>query len=486
MAFHEILLRSIHDVLKRHGMLAPGDAVGVTVSGGADSVALTLLLLELQDELGIRLAVLHLNHRLRGAESDADAEFVAGFARSHGLEIVSRTVDVGSYAESHGLNVEDAGRRLRYAFFDEQVALGRANKVALAHTADDQAETVLAKLIRGTGPTGLAGIYPVAGNVIRPLIEVRRADLRAFLKSRNQTWREDATNGDESRLRARIRARLLPLLEADFQPHIVRNLSNLADLAGNDERYWEEAIDREFEEVARHEAGTVSISCDLLNDGVTGGAKRVEARTAVSGRLVRRIARELLGQKSGLSAKHVRDVLELAASGDDGRSVELPSGIAVQRRNSRLQFRRAGGRIGAAPESSAANESAGVSVSTVPGAETTLELSQFGRRLQVKIVDWPAQRSDTNCYAMDLDRLSAPLILRNPRPGDAYRPSGFLHSRKLKRLLEQLHVPAHQRAGWPVLESAGAVAWVRGLPLAKEFAVSAQTRTGLLISEESL
>ena len=467
-------------------MLAPGDAVGVAVSGGADSVALAMLLLELQDELGIRLVVLHLNHRLRRAESDADAEFVADFARARGIDIVSKAADVAAYAGAHRLNLEDAGRRLRYAFFDEQVAAGRVNKVAVAHTADDQAETVLAKLIRGTGPTGLAGIYPIAGNVIRPLIEARRADLRAFLKERGQTWREDATNGDESRLRARIRARLLPLLEAEFQPHIVRNLSNLADLARNDERYWEELIDRKFEEVVRHEAGTVSISCEVLNERAGRGGKNADASAAVSSRLVRRIAREILGQTSGLSAKHVREVLELASGGDNEQSVELPSGIVVQRRNSTLQFRRADGRIGSAPESSAASEPAGVSVSTVPGAKTTLELSQLGRRLQVKIVDWPAQRSDTNCYAMDLDRLSAPLILRNPRPGDVYRPSGFLHSRKLKRLLEQLHVPARERGGWPVLDSAGSVAWVRGLPVAKEFAVSAETRTGLLISEESL
>jgi tRNA(Ile)-lysidine synthase len=466
-------------------MLAPGDVVGVGVSGGADSVALALLLLELQDELGIRLVVLHLNHRLRGGDSDIDAEFVASFARSHGLEVVSKMANVADYAKLHHLNVEDAGRRVRYAFFDEQVTSGRVNKVAVAHTADDQAETVLAKLIRGTGPTGLAGIYPVAGNVIRPLIEVRRADLRKFLNEQKQTWREDATNGDESRLRARIRARLLPLLETDFQPHIVRNLSNLADLARNDERYWDEVIGQKFANAVRHEAGMFSISCHDLNESARGVAKNTEATTAIAGRLVRRIVRELLGQKSGLSARHVREVLELAASGDGERSVELPTGIVVQRQNSTLQFRRASVRAGSATGSSA-TDPAGVQVSAVPGAETTLELSQFGRRLQLKIVDWPARRSDTNCYAMDMDRLSAPLILRNPRPGDVYRPSGFLHSRKLKRLLEQLHVSARERAGWPVLDSAGCVAWVRGLPVAKEFAVSAQTRTGLLISEESL
>ncbi len=201
-------------------MLEPGDRLGVAVSGGADSVALLRLLERLRDDLGITLVVAHFNHSLRAAESEGDAEFVEQLARTRGLEIITDREDVAAEAQRQGRNLEDMARQLRYAFFEGVVAEGRATHIAVAHTADDQAETVLAHLIRGTGLTGLAGIYPVAGAVVRPLLGTRREELRKYLRAVGQQWREDSTNRDTRRMRARIREQLLPLLERDFSPAI--------------------------------------------------------------------------------------------------------------------------------------------------------------------------------------------------------------------------------------------------------------------------
>src|SRR5271157_3226057 len=154
--------------IRQSRMLAAGDRVGVAVSGGADSVALLRVLKNLRTDLGITLLVVHFNHCLRGNESAADASFVSDLARSSGLEFIVDREDVASVARQHEWNLEEAGRRLRYAFFERVVSEGRATRIAVAHTADDQAETVLAHMIRGTGPAGLAAIYPVAGPVIRP------------------------------------------------------------------------------------------------------------------------------------------------------------------------------------------------------------------------------------------------------------------------------------------------------------------------------
>ena len=191
--------------IRRHGMLKPGDVAGVAVSGGADSVALLLLLEGLREALGIRLLVLHFNHELRGEESDEDERFVANLAGTLGIEFIAGRENVAARAKEAGSNLEDAARKCRYAFFEEMAREGRVTRVCVGHTADDQAETVLAKIIRGTGPAGLAGIYPVAGNVVRPQIEIRRAELREFLKGQGQSWREDSSNLDETRLRARRR-----------------------------------------------------------------------------------------------------------------------------------------------------------------------------------------------------------------------------------------------------------------------------------------
>src|SRR4029077_5878506 len=208
-------------------MLRPGDRVGVAVSGGADSVALLLLLLEVREKLGIVLSVGHFHHTLRGKASDADEAFVAKLATKHGLEFHSASVYVAKKAKRERANLEDAARRARYDYFRSLIESGTCARIAVAHTADDQAETVLAHILRGTGLAGLGGIHPVAGVVIRPLLNIRRSELRRFLRAQKQTWREDATNRDPKRMGARIRKKLLPLLERQFQPAVVEHLATL-------------------------------------------------------------------------------------------------------------------------------------------------------------------------------------------------------------------------------------------------------------------
>ncbi len=237
------LEQRVLDFIRESRMASAGDRVGVAVSGGADSVALMRLFESLRDELGIALVIVHFDHMLRGEESDRDAGFVEELARGRKLEFVSAREDVREAAAQNGRNIEEAARRLRYAFFHRVLSGGKATSIAVAHTADDQAETVLAHIIRGTGPTGLASIYPIVespggGTIVRPLLPIRRAELRDYLHERGQGWREDATNADQTRLRARIRAQLLPVLERDFSPAIVQHLGDLARFAREEESFW--------------------------------------------------------------------------------------------------------------------------------------------------------------------------------------------------------------------------------------------------------
>src|SRR3989449_10833431 len=270
-------------------MLRPGERVGVAVSGGADSVALLLLLLELQEKLGIVLSVVHFNHKLRGKASDADEAFVAKLAAKHGLDFHSASVYVAKKAKDERANLEDAARRARYDYFRALTESGVCKRIAVAHTADDQAETVLAHLLRGTGLAGLGGIHPVAGPIIRPLLRVRRSELRHFLRARKQTWREDATNRDTKKMRARIRKKLLPLLEKQFQPAIVEHLATLADLAREDEAFLNALVARRAAELVQKCGKGLQIAAtDLL-----GPPSRMEEAQALSKRLVRHIVKSL-------------------------------------------------------------------------------------------------------------------------------------------------------------------------------------------------
>src|SRR5260370_26790395 len=228
------LVRRVQSAIEEQGLLRAGERVGVAVSGGADSVALLLLLLELRATVGVVLSVVHFNHQLRGKASEADAQFVAKLAAKHGLEFHAGHADVAAKAKRDKTNLEDTARRARYEFFATLVDAKHLEKIAVAHTMDDQAETVLAHILRGAGLAGLGGIHCVLGHVVRPLLTVRRAELRTYLRGKKQNWREDVTNRDVTKMRARIRERLLPILEKQFQAAAVEHVATLAGLAGEE------------------------------------------------------------------------------------------------------------------------------------------------------------------------------------------------------------------------------------------------------------
>jgi tRNA(Ile)-lysidine synthase len=479
------LAKQALETILRHRMCAPGDRIGVAVSGGGDSVALLSLLCELRAELGVMLSVVHFHHGLRGEEADADETFVAGLARRHGLEFFSGRADVAAEARARGWNLEEAGRRLREAFFSELVADGRATRVALAHTADDQAETVLAHLLRGTGPAGLAGIHPVRGWLIRPLLEVRREALRGYLRERGLPWREDASNRDTTRLRARLRMEILPALER-IQPAAVEQLAGLAERARRDEKLWEALVEERVAALVTRESGALTIlAADLCRPLEFDAGE--EAQAALAARLVRRLFREVKGDLRRITAQHVEQVLRLAAKGSSGSRAELPDGIVVEQELGRLVFHRArvAGRGRRADEPPAAFEYA---VELPRDGAAAVAIPEIGRRVRLKVIDWPPAPGETSELAEVLDRdlLRPPLVLRNWRPGDAYRPRGRRRVHKVKRMFLVRRVAARERRSRPVLTSAGRLVWAAGLPVAADFAAGEATRAALVVLEEAL
>ena len=472
--------------------------MGVAVSGGADSVALLRLLHRLRDDLGITLAVVHFDHALRGAESETDAAFVAELARVLNLEFLAAREDVGAEAARQGWNLEDAGRRLRYAFFERVIGEAQATHIAVAHTADDQAETLLAHVIRGTGPTGLAGIYPVAGAIVRPLLGTRREILREYLRANRQTWREDSTNRDLQRTRARIREQLLPVLERDFSGAIVEHLSELARLAREERNFWDALVEDRVRALARIDEEGIRIAVEALLGPLTLRTSRLENPAPAKGnefgpwrvlteRLVRRLYEVVRGNRRELGADHVEQVIHLASGSSSGHHVELPGGIIVRRIFSELIFSRSAAIRQSCGNGTAKQVNAYQYVLNLPLCGTaTVSIPELGKCFRLKVIDWPVTESDTkrDANALDADLLRSPLILRNWRPGDAYRPRGRRHELKLKNMFLAGRVPSGARAAWPVLESGGRVIWAQGMPAAEDFRARESTRTGVVIEEE--
>jgi len=492
------LSQRLQDAIQRSGLIREGDRVGVAVSGGADSVAQLLLLIALQKKIGITLSVLHFNHKLRGGAADGDEKFVGALAQKYKLPFYAAAAAVKSIAKDDKANLEATARRLRYAFFSETASEHHLDKIAVAHTADDQAETVLAHILRGSGLAGLGGIHPQVDKIVRPLLYASRANLRLYLKAHKQTWREDATNRDTTKTRARIRKKLIPLLKREFQPRIVEHLTSLSNHAREDDTLLQYLAEEGLRNSLEMIPGGARIRiADLLPPGPVqptrgqiqeGRSAEQVAPMGLSGRLVRLIVssvkRAHLGKAKNnsavgeFSALHVRQVLELARHGKTGSSLTLPGNIEVRRHRDALVF--------------CVKQSAGLSareyeykIDSLPELHT-IRVPELGCVFRFTIIDWHPQRGETRLSGEVLDgaRLNFPLTLRSWRHGDRFCATGHSKPEKLKRLFNERGIDRWQRTGWPVVVTGKDLAWSRSFGASAKFAAHDGTKTGIVIVEE--
>ncbi len=320
--------------IKKHGMISPGDHVLAAVSGGADSVAMLHMLHGLQEHLGIQLSVAHMDHGIRGEAAQREAFFVQGLARRLGIACVAEARDVPAHKSASGLSLQEAAREVRYGFFRDAMAATGANKLALGHHADDQAETVLMRLVRGASLKGLAGIPACReGHIIRPLICIERREIEAWLGGRGIEFVPDTSAGEQHYLRNKIRHQLLPLLRKEYNPGIVATLGRTAALVRQDEQALEALVE-----------GMVSSHVATRQDEHTIAiAALQEAGPDLSGRCVRRIIAGLKGDTRELTEKHIAAVVRLIENPGPSRTVQLPGPWCVRRHYGALVFARSRG-----------------------------------------------------------------------------------------------------------------------------------------------
>ena len=466
----------VQELLRKESLLRPGDRVAVAVSGGADSVALLRVLLELQSELGLVLSVAHFHHQIRGAEADADRQFVAGLAQEFQLEFHSGSGDVPAYARTHKLSLETAARELRHRWFADLVQHGLADKVATAHTLDDQAETVLLRMIRGAGVRGLAGIAPVQKQkkLVRPLLSIRRQEVEAYLDSIHQAWRDDSSNLDLRHMRNRVRHTLLPLLESEFNPSIRQTLAAMAEVARAEDHYWEKELERLLPRLVREGKPTRS-------GRSATGARTLAVDIAALCALPEAIRRMVLLRTAGmlgvsLEFKHIQQLTGAIESPKQRHALSLPGGLSVQRglRELVLTLR---------PDAVADYHY----LLPIPGEVVVPEL---GKAIRARVISVGKQKiSDYNTALLLNRNLLAPeLTVRNWQAGDRFFSPHSRSPKKVKELLQPSRLGARlsptERKLWPVIESAGAIVWIRGFPVPQAFA--AQAGDAVLIEETGL
>jgi tRNA(Ile)-lysidine synthase len=456
-----------------------GDRVGVAVSGGADSVALLCLLLELRKEVGIVLSVVHFNHKLRGAESDEDQRFVAELAQRHKLELRCESGEVAAYAAEEHLSLETAAREMRYRYFRQLLREGHLNRIATGHTLDDQAETVLLKIVRGAGGRGLAGIsprLPVSSSqlsaissqhrqnpevfIIRPLLGARRRDLEAYLLALGQNWREDRSNRDLRHLRNRVRHGILPRLERYLNPSVREALAETAEIARAEEEYWEKEVARVLPVVWEAEKGVLDLSVLL------------DLPLALQRRVIRAASE---GSGLRLNFHHTEEIVGLVSiQGGSGKSVMLPNEWVVSRKKGGLHFESRGG---------ACQQLEYEYRLCVPGS---VEVRETHSRFESVLVPGKAAEGYNPEDLLDRRLLATELKVRNWRPGDRFWPAHTKVAKKIKELLQARHVAGPERKLWPVVVSGADVVWVRGFPPPARFRPGNFDDKAVLLRETAL
>jgi tRNA(Ile)-lysidine synthase len=433
-------------------LLRPGMRLAVAVSGGADSVALLRALAEKGREMGLVLQVAHLHHGLRGAEADGDLEFCRDLADRLGLPFHHAHVDAAAEAQANpqtgkrAESIEEAARRLRYAWFSELLSRERLDAIATAHTRDDQAETVLAKFLRGAWTEGLAGISPrlETAGAVRPLLGVTRVEIEGYLRALGQPWREDSSNRHLSFTRNRIRHELLPLLES-WNPQLRVHLAHMAALARDEEVFWEAELARLAPQLilpgvpvrGGGRASGVGLALDCTRLAALG--------VALQRRLLRHAASQLGAELDFAATESLR---ALALDGRAGQHLSLPAGLHAERTPRELRL--AVGELTGA--SRTPTEAAAGYNFSVPGE---IAAPAFGLYMVVEL-------SDTSGHAPAARKAAT---LRNWKPGDRVRLQHSSGPRKVKEVLEHLRVTGSGRALWPVLEVEGTIVWMQGVEL---------------------
>jgi len=457
------ILRKFEQTIKRFNMLQRGDKIIVACSGGPDSVALLHLLNQIKEKYDLKLIVAHVNHELRGNESDEDERFVKRLARKLKLNFHTRSFDVVRIARKKKLSIEEAAREVRYQYLDKLAQRLKATKIALGHNADDQAETVLMRLIRGTGALGLTGMSIVRGKIIRPLLQIKREEIEEFFKEQNLDFRIDSSNLRQDYLRNRIRLELLPHLKRNYNPKIIDTLNRTASILSAQEDYLREEILKEFGKVAKAQKEKISLDLDKL----------FSYDIFLQREMFRLVFERSGGGGFKASFNLVERVLSLAQQKKTGRRVFLNKDVLAEISARYLNFYKV-------------KKTEKDQALIFPGI---VESRRFGIRLDSEVIkrknlkEEPYSKDEMTAF-LDWDKLKPPFILRNPRTGDRFNPLGMKGTKSLKDFLTDLKIPRYEKERSLVLTSDDKVVWVLGYRIAGQFKVQESTKQVLKIKAE--
>ncbi len=457
-----MLIKKVLSTISSHSMVNKGDRVLVAISGGVDSVVLLDVLCKLVPQYQLELVLAHLDHKIRGEASRGDALFVARLASKRGLKLVSKAIDVSAVARKEKLGLEEAARMVRLNFLREVASDANVAKIAIGHTANDLAETILFNLIRGAGMTGIAGIKPVSLPFIRPLIDVTRPEIVSYANKNDLPWRYDHSNADTRFTRNRIRHEIIPIMET-LNPRFVQAVSRMAEIVRDQDQSLCDVLDPLWESAIRAESNhSISLNRDYLKKCPSG----------ITRALIRKALTKVRGNLQGISKTNIDDLCVLVKSSRAHGEVHLPH-IQARIQENDVTLARPGLR--------------NVRIKQVEVPLGITALPSFGITLNLKIAPWNGdlrtlKEQNENMEIIDEDKVSFPLHLRTRKPGDRFWPLGFSQTKKLKDFFIDAHVPFYIRDRVPLLCDREGIILVLGERISDTVRVNSKTKRVIVIS----
>ncbi len=503
----------IKQYINIHGMIAPGDCITVGVSGGADSICMLHLLIRLQKEIPFRLAAVHVNHGIR-AEAGEDAAFVEKLCSRWGIPFYLREVDMAGYAAAHRLSAEEAGRLLRYQAFGEvlgEIRAGDRGRIAVAHNADDRAETMLFHMFRGSGIKGLSSIHPVRETIIRPLLCASREEIEAWLTAQGFNWQEDATNREDIYARNKIRHHILPYAQREICGGAVSHMGELADMLAETESFLTRETDRLYDRYVKEDLERKSGGHMIMENAWETDSLYGEIEIGLAGfrtedvvmrkRILLRALESITPHRRDITARHIAGLIELTEK-EGSKELFLPYGIRAVKEYDTLFLRR---REKAATDEidvsarQAAETDGSVSLpeeltdicisgsALAPGAAAQFDVPGGG----FTFILWEAaflptasffyrkeQNIPENRYTkwFDYDKITTSLLLRTRRPGDYLTIDDALHTQSVKQYMINEKIPKAKRDSMYLLADGAHILWVPGHRVSRQYKVEKSTR----------
>ena len=454
-----MIISKVRSTIKKYSMLEKGDEVIVAVSGGPDSVFLLHVLNELKKGLDLTLIVVHLDHCIRGMDSKRDCKFVENLARGLHLPFESKSVDVPAVKKAERVSTQQAARDVRYEFFSDMLKKYKAQKVALGHNADDQAETVLMRLIRGAGVKGLCGIPPIRDGVfIRPLIEIERSMIEGFLSKNRIEFVIDSSNKEDIYLRNKIRNILMPILIKEYNPGIVQNLIHTSEILRREDKFLDKLAFDSFSKTRVHNDNE-SLTLDVLH------LRHMDESMQI--RVLRKAIESFSCGLKRIGYKHIESIMQMLSRTDGNKSLNLPGGIYVERRYNEMMIRRR--EVKERPFC--------YSFSQVPHS---VRVEEIDKVIEFKVVQPNSKHLkfdiDPNVAFIDYGQIRYPVIIRNFKEGDRFQPMGMNGTKKLKDFFIDNKIPKSIRKEIPLLVFNDLIAWVIGLRIDHRVMVREYTR----------